>query len=813
MRQGFLDSALRGMGVRPHVPNSPEPTPRFQPAEVVLPASIRRAMLLVPLAVLMGGFVALLLFWLGGEPRAGVPGLFDYAAATLGDGLLLPLLALVCILAFALVPHPAPRERGWTLAGVLCGLGVGTLIQAVWLLDSSPHVNWTLVAPHELNTAGRWHSAFFVLAAGLFGGLALRVALRIRRSAGPRERGVLIESGWLAAATFCALGFLGLAASDNLGATGTQAGLATALGVSLATALFVAGVAWAFRFAIRVIAAALLLGLGAAIGLTFLASYGLPIPPGATTAGVAISVGLGAGLNATRFASIRGSRGIRVQLWIAAIVRALLSAVALLGVLGLALHLVGSNGLVAALVVVGGAALAGATNRDPSWAPGDLVLRSTAVAYSIGLIALSGWVGEERTSAEANYAVGFAAFFLDGLVLGMIRQQFARVIRSDFIGRDESGRETKEVGTDTTIQVFAFGFASLLSLATLFAVAASPLGLEVGNGFPDVEYGELGLALAVALGLTIGARLRARHADPLKGEPNAVDPARPRPVAGQQMNADAGAVALAVAGLAVWLVALLGSAVGAGLNMIPAAVIGGCLIGLMAVEDVIRSCTRLQLHSPDSLSLLVAGAVGATVATGLFFVLAAGLWDEGAPASATAAMVALLVPVATIFLAWLASSPVAYGLTYEKLTPQTPDQNVLLVQGLYAGLALIALILPMIAIGRIDAIDPDDVGLVAVTSLAFLPPLIGAFVWVLGNNTLHLELQLEKLDTSAGSGGESSEETRRLRSLLERFDSKGGPSSTEQWKSWMSTHIRFQNRAALAVMLVGFAWMAAEVLL
>lgn len=484
----------------------------------------------------------------------------------------------------------------------------------------------------------------------------------------------------------------------------------------------------------------------------------------------------------------------------------------LAGVLSFALHLVGHHGLVAAFVVLAGSVLATAANRDPAWGPGDLFLRATAVAYSVGLIVLSGWIGEGRTSAEANYAVGFAAFFLDGLVLGMIRQQFAQVIRSDFIGQDKSGRKTEEVGTDTTIQVFLFGLVALVSLATLFAVAAPRLGLDVGNGFPDVEYGRLGVALAVALGLTTAARLCARRADPQKKRPDASDPARTRPVAGQEVEVDAIATALAAAGLAIWLGALLWSAAGASLNTVPAAAIGACLIGLMAVEDVIRSCTRLQLHSPSGQSQLVAGAIGATVAAGLFFVLAAGLWDDGAPASATAAMVALLIPTATIFVAWLASAPVAYGLTYERVTPQSPDQNVLLIQGLYAGLALIALILPMIAVSRIDAIDPSDVGLVAVTSLALLPPLIGAFVWVLGNNTLHLELQLKRLDIPADETQKLPEETRRLKALLDRFESKNNHSPTEQWTSWMSTHIRFQNRAAIAVMLTGFTWMAVEVL-
>ncbi|HEX8690285.1 MAG TPA: hypothetical protein VF729_08580 [Solirubrobacterales bacterium] len=773
---------------------------------------MRPSFVLVPLGVLVAGFGALLLFWIGGEPRVDVPGLFDYAAATLGDGLLLPLLALACVFALAWVSTPAPNERNWTLIGALGGVGVGATIQAVWILDPSPHLNWTLVAPHELNTAGWWHTAFFVLASGFFSGCAMRIALRVR-SADAVKRRALAECGWLAIVAFCGLGFLGLAATDNLAANGTQAGLATAVGVTLAAGLFLVGTAWAFRFTFREIASPLLAGLGAAAGIAMLTSYGLPIALGGVIVGAAISAGLGVGLMATAFASIEAAADrMRAQLWVAAALPALLNALTLAGTLSLGLHLAGNHGLAAAAVVLAGATLVTLTSRDLEQSAGNLALRATAVAYSVGLIVLAGWVGEGRTSAQANYAVGFAAFFLDGLVLGMIREQFANVIRSDVAGEDAAGRKTEEVGLGTIIQVFTFGLAALSSLATLFAIAAPQLGLDVGSGFPDVDFARLGVALALALALTAAARLTAKHVDSARkkerekeGETVSSSIDKPPPQPGERVQVDGTATALAATGLVIWLGALIWSAIDAGLNMVPAAAIGAGLIGAMVAEDIIRSGARLQLHSPDRQSWLLAAAAGAAVAAGLFFVLATALWDEGAPASGSATMAALLIPAATIFVAWLGSTPVAYGLVHEKITPQTPDLNLLLVEGLYAGLALIALIIPMMAVSRIDALDPSDVGLVAVTALAALPPMIGAFVWVLGNNTLHLELQLRKLDKL--------EEEEALPVPLRVYDPKADPSPSEQWKSWMSTHIRFQNRVSVGVMVAAFAWTAVEILL
>jgi hypothetical protein len=134
--------------------------------------------------------------------------------------------------------------------------------------------------------------------------------------------------------------------------------------------------------------------------------------------------------------------------------------------------------------------------------------------------------------------------------------------------------------------------------------------------------------------------------------------------------------------------------------------------------------------------------------------------------------------------------------------PQTPSQNVLLIEFLYGGLALIALILPMMAVARVDAIDPANVGLVAVTCLAALPPLLGAFFWVQGDNSLHLELQLRRI-----------EEEKNVPTALGKIDPAAGRPSAVDWTMWMRTRNRFQNRVSPGVVIAGFAWMASELLL
>ena len=67
-------------------------------------------------AVLLAGYVSLILFWNFGHSAAGLPGLFYYHDATWGDGLLLPLLALFLWVLIGRLPKPSSR-----MADVGCG--------------------------------------------------------------------------------------------------------------------------------------------------------------------------------------------------------------------------------------------------------------------------------------------------------------------------------------------------------------------------------------------------------------------------------------------------------------------------------------------------------------------------------------------------------------------------------------------------------------------------------------------------------------------------------------------------------------------
>lgn len=135
------------------------------------------------LALFIFGFSALNIFSAIGIGQKSLPGLYTFRAATVGDGLLLPTLA------YSLV-RSAGLHRGWltlikwpviVAAGLACAGGAA--VQASWLLNPHPRLNWTLPAPHEFNLPGWYHAVFLVVACGFFAGVATASFLRVHGEA------------------------------------------------------------------------------------------------------------------------------------------------------------------------------------------------------------------------------------------------------------------------------------------------------------------------------------------------------------------------------------------------------------------------------------------------------------------------------------------------------------------------------------------------------------------------------------------------------------------------------------------------------
>ncbi len=185
-------------------------------------------------AVFAFGFGALNVFTVLGIGQPHLPGLYTFRSATVGDGLLLPLLAYS-------LTRAAGLQRGWTgrqrtivfSVATLAALG-GAALQAQWLLNPHPRLNWTFPAPHSFNLPGWYHAGFLIAACGFFGGVAALLLLRVRQEGNSGTTTIesrLRSVGALGVLT-PALAFSGLLSEDNASVGGPMSfsPLATVVG-------------------------------------------------------------------------------------------------------------------------------------------------------------------------------------------------------------------------------------------------------------------------------------------------------------------------------------------------------------------------------------------------------------------------------------------------------------------------------------------------------------------------------------------------------------------------------------------------------
>lgn len=138
---------------------------------------------LVSVAVFAAGFFALNLFWLCDFKSPDLPGLYDYYAATWGDGLFLPIGAGA--LAFYLCNNKdmigGKHFVGAAIASIVGGL-LGAVTQASWLANPDIAPNWTIPEAGHFAPSGWYHAAFFVLASAFYcGSLLLFLLVKLKK--------------------------------------------------------------------------------------------------------------------------------------------------------------------------------------------------------------------------------------------------------------------------------------------------------------------------------------------------------------------------------------------------------------------------------------------------------------------------------------------------------------------------------------------------------------------------------------------------------------------------------------------------------
>lgn len=120
------------------------------------------------LALLLGGFVAMNIFWFSDEHDPNLLGLYDFKSATYGDAVALPLLLFLLVrLGQWQVKRTLRRNLLLAICGIL-GICAGVISQWMWLQDDDIILNWTLPQAGQFNAAGYYHAAFLALTVGLF---------------------------------------------------------------------------------------------------------------------------------------------------------------------------------------------------------------------------------------------------------------------------------------------------------------------------------------------------------------------------------------------------------------------------------------------------------------------------------------------------------------------------------------------------------------------------------------------------------------------------------------------------------------------
>jgi hypothetical protein len=707
------------------------------------------------------GFGVLLALWTFEKWAARLPGLFDYRSATIGDGLLLPVLVGCLVAGVARLPRAEnENETRWIVTAAALGAIVGAATQAVWLGDDEPRANWTFPRPHHFNHVGWYHAAFLTLASSVLAGLTVAWALRMWRAGSsddPERRAIaaqIARSPWLGVGVGAAATLGALIVLDNDPAAGTQAARASTLALAGGALLALAVVGWALAGVRREARRNILVGLVAAAGATITAADGLT---GTTAIGV-VSVASAALIGAAVTEPFRlpvfqrddgparpNNPSVRPFEIVAA-------ALVLLGGLSFALATVEDNSGRAVLAMLIAPALAVWIGQPTKRTAASGLVAYASAVYGCGILVLAGWVvSGAPTSGEVQNVDSVALGFVDFLALTLVRRRFTELadFERDF-GRSPAaaaGVKSQEAGPHAWIQVLGFAAPAILGLGVLIEASASRTGIDAYAGGGPVGrralFVGLGLALVCVL-IAAGASVVTRKAVEFKR--------------GLTLKIPAAATALSVSGAVVFATFAV-----TGLPDKPhypfLAAMAGLVSGALAAEDMARTGASIQLARLGHRGALVAASAAVISGVAVFWLLTSGLWSGSRPADVGHSLLAALESLGGAFILTAALSVVIdAGLRGPVLTSQGPLLNLLIAQAQYLMLLLIAAALPVAVVARVVEAGLKDPGLL-VTSVLGGALGFGAFIyWITQNLRRHLHDQREGdppdelVDAVRGSG-------------------------------------------------------------
>ena len=468
-------------------------------------------------AVLMLGYVPLLLFWELGANPAGVPGLFHYRDATWGDGLLLPFLAAFLVI---LIRRLGPTSRKWPtwIAGVAGAAAGGSLI-LTWWADPHPSPNWTLPAPHDFTAPGKWHAAFLIAASAFFAAAWVELFRRIRASE-VGEAAEILASPVTAGAVACTAAYAWLAAADSARAAQTASGRGSLLALAASAVALIACLTWAARGSLAQVVRTAVAGLLVAVALVvFFDTYGRT---GSFMLITALTGALGAGV---ALAGAPGHDAYFSKLEMVA-VPALFAILALLAAHTTRLVIVIFAPPAAMIVSTALRHLySTGDQRRRTWLSANYLAGAGISASLLGAGAFGLWLSAHQANAyiTAAFLLTIIGAVLGGVFLPYYKTDYIKLmqIEGDWTMRQPGGRPSPgqhQAAVTAWLRLGGYATAATASMLVLTVALAPSLGWKTGTAEVPWRY-PLGIGL-VGLVLTLpaaGALAEARKKHPDQG--------------------------------------------------------------------------------------------------------------------------------------------------------------------------------------------------------------------------------------------------------------------------------------------------------
>lgn len=725
-------------------------------------------------------------------PEQPYPGWKQFKATTIGDTVLLPILAsslyIACRGVGARVATPSFR------LGASVGALGGIALQASWLIDPKPRLTWVLPEVHRFSWQGWYHGAFLVLISGLLVGLTARLLtfLWLARSTNPLMISEAARSPLMVVIVLCAALFGALVVLD--GGAGTSRVYTFAAVILTVTLAVAAGIVILGRAAWLAIACGLIC---ASCGLTLVLFF--QSSPAAWV-GATVSLLLAFGIS------------VRHEPWLLRVAETTAVSLCLAAVLVLSIHLSSRAVLAVAVAACGVLAVCmGVTRLLPlqsvGSSPVDFRTASTAAALTAALPAAA-WLGKQPPDLIQGYGnavtIIVAAFFAPWLV-PLIEQDMKTLMAMEAGDPEVTGdAQITRVATRITLRAASWGPAAVAILFTVVVYAGPSMGFADGRASVSVPWIKLMLAVIVSVSAAVTAyRLRARSWSPL------------------------------IVCLAALLLTLLylSETNWRAFQEFPVVLFWGILILLWQAESVVSNtamrpawAVRRPWRIPVGITLALAVSIGFAAANDIGNFNSSGsltpILTSFAVMSVIAALNAVLVLIAGWTIDWrstLGDMPPASGGASGPTNWARYRLRGSLFQdyGLMYLLASLGVWLPFAAVLRV--VRDDRAGLassfvLATTGMVFFS---GIFVFSLQNSVQHVVEQSNK----AGRPVEAwlfgtipvvsrKEQAESLASLVSSAD---GPASQLQWASTLAAHQQRQNVLAIGLCFTSLAGVVAFV--